>query len=206
MSHLLFLIFHREGIAVNDDSSEGGTVLTKRERLKNHWQRNKKIYIAAGIGVAVGLGVGMATTKYVQYVRVVGKHERFGVRLISAIRAKNLYYNGKNPIFPDSTSPGRQAIQRAAGQQDVAGTRVLSFLSKVDASTTIGDTYQTVQTTHTGRRGSPGYKTECIETGDNARTQLALAKKMGISPTLLSAHLNGKFPDVNGLHFRRIPA
>jgi hypothetical protein len=53
-------------------------------------------------------------------------------------------------------------------------------------------------------RGHPGYIIQCLETGETFPSQVQAANVMNIPETLLSAHLRGKFPDVDGLHFERL--
>lgn len=54
------------------------------------------------------------------------------------------------------------------------------------------------------RQGPPSWVVRCKETGDVFTSQIQAARAMGITPSLLSGHLNGKFPDVHDLHFERI--
>jgi len=53
-------------------------------------------------------------------------------------------------------------------------------------------------------RGHPGYLVRCLETGITFATQADAAKSVGASPQNMSSHLNGRFSDVYGLHFKRI--
>jgi hypothetical protein len=53
-------------------------------------------------------------------------------------------------------------------------------------------------------RGAPGFITRCIETEQEWRTQTQAAIAAGTSPANMSAHLNGKFPDIFGLHYERV--
>lgn len=53
-------------------------------------------------------------------------------------------------------------------------------------------------------RGHPGWPVRNIETKRNFLSQVEAAKYFDVSESVLSGHLNGKFPDVNGLHFERI--
>jgi len=55
-------------------------------------------------------------------------------------------------------------------------------------------------------RGHPGYPIRCMETGDIFPSQDKAALAFGVYPSLLSGHLNGKFPDVHGWHFERLSA
>jgi len=63
-----------------------------------------------------------------------------------------------------------------------------------------------VQTIHNGSRGNPGFLTRSVEYGLTFDTQGEAARAFNVSPSILSSHLNGKIPDVDGLHFERIVA
>jgi hypothetical protein len=53
-------------------------------------------------------------------------------------------------------------------------------------------------------RGHPGYPVRNLESKHVSLSQQEAADYFGISRQLLSGHLNGKFPDVDGLHFERV--
>jgi hypothetical protein len=72
--------------------------------------------------------------------------------------------------------------------------RPLSFFSPTEIVTTI----------HTGNRGHSGFRTRNIEHNIVFDTQADAARAFNISPANLSSHLNGKFEDVDGLHFERV--
>jgi len=74
--------------------------------------------------------------------------------------------------------------------------RPFSFFSKQmnDVTTVI----------HRGGTGSPSFVVECIETGEGWLSQHGAALAKGVSDAVMSGHLTGKLPDVNGLHYRRI--
>ena len=59
---------------------------------------------------------------------------------------------------------------------------------------------------HQGHRGHPGFRTKNLDTGRVYPTQYQAAKAHGVSPSLMSGHLNGKFPDIDGMHFDRVYA
>jgi hypothetical protein len=61
-----------------------------------------------------------------------------------------------------------------------------------------------VTTIHTGDRGNPGFLTRNIDYDLLFPTQGSAARAFGISPSILSSHLNGKIDSVDGLHFERI--
>lgn len=63
---------------------------------------------------------------------------------------------------------------------------------------------QIVTVVKADRQGPPSWIVECLETGEKAFSQRAMAHLKGISPTELSNHLNGRTSDVNGLHFKRL--
>lgn len=54
------------------------------------------------------------------------------------------------------------------------------------------------------RQGPPSWVVRCIETGGIFTSQNAAASELGLSPSHLSAHLNGMREHVNNLHFERI--
>lgn len=94
---------------------------------------------------------------------------------------------------------GRHA--RIQGVLDTAENSVfvrpLSILSN-------GMTNNVVNVIERGGRGHPGYIVQCLETGETFASQVQAANKMNIPEVLLSAHLRGKFPDVDGFHFERL--
>lgn len=53
-------------------------------------------------------------------------------------------------------------------------------------------------------RGHPGWPVRNIETKRIFFSQKEAAEVFGIPENVLSGHLNGKFPDVDGLHFERV--
>ena len=54
------------------------------------------------------------------------------------------------------------------------------------------------------RRGHPGWVTRCVETGEVYASQARAAACNNISPSRMSAHLNGQASHANGLHFERL--
>lgn len=72
----------------------------------------------------------------------------------------------------------------------------LSFFSK--------QTNTITTTVNRGGGGSPSYIVECLSTGEAFLSQRQAAIAKGISESILSGHLNGKFEDADGLLFRRI--
>jgi len=60
-------------------------------------------------------------------------------------------------------------------------------------------------TVHRGSSGPPSYIIVCDELPNVSwLSQRSAAIDTGVSETILSKHLSGKLPDVDGLHFRRI--
>jgi len=59
-------------------------------------------------------------------------------------------------------------------------------------------------TVHRGGTGSPGYVVEDVNTGEAWLSQRQASFATGVPETVLSGHLNGKFPDADGRQFRRI--
>lgn len=53
-------------------------------------------------------------------------------------------------------------------------------------------------------RGHPGWPVRNVETKQVYLTQGAAAKAAGVTESLMSAHINGKFPDIDGLHYERV--
>lgn len=53
-------------------------------------------------------------------------------------------------------------------------------------------------------RGHPGYITRWVEEGIDYETQGLAASEQGVDPTVMSRHIRGILPDVNGQHFERI--
>lgn len=94
-------IFLTKDTKLNNTISEGAVVLSRRERLKEHWQRNKKVYIGVGIGVAglaVGFGVGFKLAKYINAKKLAE------VAASSAVLVSNTTaINGSNNVVKNVT-------------------------------------------------------------------------------------------------------
>jgi hypothetical protein len=92
---------------------------------------------------------------------------------------------------------GRYAAVRGATDESVqVHVRPLAFLS---------NQHNTVVTEiHRGGTGAPSYIVRCIDTGETwlSQRQAAIAHK--IPGSELSAHLNGKFPEINGHQYERL--
>jgi hypothetical protein len=54
------------------------------------------------------------------------------------------------------------------------------------------------------QKGHPGWPIRCIETGKKWLTQGSAAKDLGVSESVMSGHIQGKLPDIYGLHFERM--
>lgn len=55
-------------------------------------------------------------------------------------------------------------------------------------------------------RGHPGYITRWIEEMIDYETQGLAAQEHKVHPTVMSKHIRGIFPDINGQHFERVAA
>lgn len=53
-------------------------------------------------------------------------------------------------------------------------------------------------------RGHPGWPVQNLETKRLFLSQKEAADAIGVPESLMSAHVRGKFPDVDGLHFERV--
>lgn len=53
-------------------------------------------------------------------------------------------------------------------------------------------------------RGHPGYMIRCIETLEEFSSQDKAAFNENVSSMIMSLHIRGKIPDVNGLYFERV--
>lgn len=74
--------------------------------------------------------------------------------------------------------------------------RPLAFLSKQNTAV--------VTVIEREGRGHPGYLVRCLETNDIYPSQTAAAKALDIPPSVITDHINGKFPDAHGFHIERI--
>lgn len=54
------------------------------------------------------------------------------------------------------------------------------------------------------RQGAPSYIVECIETGEKFMSQNDLAKRLGVSPKIVSDYFAGKNDSIRKMTFRRI--
>lgn len=101
------------------------------------------------------------------------------------------------PVLQGGAEP---ILQGGVGELDVVQPRVfsLNFFSHNSGNS------HTVATIHKGTKGHPGFLTRHVESGTVFENQSAAAKAFDVYPSLLSGHLNGKFPDVDGHHFERV--
>lgn len=87
-------------------------------------------------------------------------------------------------------------MSRANAQGGLSNTASLIFKNK--------QIINTITVLERDGRGHPGYPVRNLETKHIEPSQFAMANYFGIPEGLLSGHLNGKFPDVDGLHFERV--
>lgn len=74
-----------------------------------------------------------------------------------------------------------------------------TFLGKV----VIKDSVLWIQT-YTRWNGPPSWVIRCVENDDIFTSQADAARRMGLSASRLSSHLNGKTEHVKGYHFKRV--
>jgi hypothetical protein len=88
----------------------------------------------------------------------------------------------------------------ASDGPDVATMRSFSFnfLSRQNASGNV-----TTVMSREGR-GHPGYITRWLEQKIDYETQGLAAQEHGVHPTVMSRHIQGILPDINGQHFERV--
>lgn len=55
-----------------------------------------------------------------------------------------------------------------------------------------------------GGRGHPGWPVQNLETKRVFFSQQQAADAFGIPKSVMSGHIRGKFPDIDGLHFQRV--
>lgn len=94
-----------------------------------------------------------------------------------------------------------------AGGVGVAAGVVVTLALKSDIKVTgiiIGKNNTLNQTTLLVRRGHPGNVIRCIQTGEVFASQGRAAEAMGISPSNLSQHLNGKYAHAGGYTFENL--
>lgn len=91
-------------------------------------------------------------------------------------------------------------LQTGADGSDVATMRSFSFnfLSRQTESGNL-----TTNISKEGR-GHPGYITRWLEEMIDYETQGQAAYEHGIKPSVMSLHINGRIPDINGQHFIRL--
>lgn len=92
-------------------------------------------------------------------------------------------------------------LQRGADGPDVATMRSLCF----NFFSNQKDSGNVTATILREGRGHPGYITRWLEEMIDYETQGLAAKEHGVSSSVMSGHLQGKLPDVNGQHFVRVP-
>lgn len=87
------------------------------------------------------------------------------------------------------------------GAQNVAK---LERLVNLENSVVNGDINVISNITQLVRRGHPGFRIRCIETGEEFASIRRAAELLDISRTALREHLNGIRPDVKGLTFENL--
>lgn len=91
---------------------------------------------------------------------------------------------------------GRGSMGGATGRGSVANTASFIFRNKQNIKITT--------VLEREGRGHPGWPVQNTETKQVFFSQKQAADAFDIPRQTLSAHLNGKFPDVDGLHFERV--
>ena len=89
-------------------------------------------------------------------------------------------------------------LQTGADGSDVTTMRSLSFnfLAKESGNVTT--------TISRDGRGHPGYITRWLEGMTDYETQGLAAQEHGVKPSIMSLHIQGRIPDINGDHFSRV--
>ena len=59
----------------------------------------------------------------------------------------------------------------------------------------------TIVSNYLNGRGYVAKAVKCLETGDEFSSQIEAAIAYNVSPANFSKHMNGKLPDIHGLHF-----
>lgn len=99
-------------------------------------------------------------------------------------------------LLSESKEPGKVAVNSTARSFS------FNFLTKDSGNQkTRNNIYATI---HNGNKGSSGFITRSLDTGQLFETQKAAAEAFEIPQSILSSHLNGKFDDAIGYHFERI--
>jgi hypothetical protein len=88
----------------------------------------------------------------------------------------------------------------------IAGTLAVTSGSKAVQLSPLSFAYKStlVQTAVLTRRGHPGFVVKCNETGELFASIQRAAELMNISRPNLSAHLNGRLPQVSGYTFTKL--
>ena len=97
------------------------------------------------------------------------------------------------PRVPESSVP------RVLDGPTTVTARPLSFFSTRQTTNVVNVIERT-------GRGHPGYIVHCVETQELFPSQYEAARQLNTSPSIVSGHLNGKLPDVNGVHLERVAA
>lgn len=97
-------------------------------------------------------------------------------------------------IMRSTIAQGGMGVANAQG--GFANTASFSFKNK--------QTINVINVLEREGRGHPGYPVMCIEDKLVYLSQKAASEAYNFAEGLLSGHLNGKFPDVDGRHFMRV--
>lgn len=99
--------------------------------------------------------------------------------------------------YPDVLRASESSVPRVLdGPAKVTVTPLSLFSNRM--------TNNTVTVIKRDGRGHPGYPVMDLDTGDFWFTQGESARALNAWPSVVSGHLNGKLPDVNGHHLARV--
>ena len=98
------------------------------------------------------------------------------------------------------------AIMRSTVLQRGAGVGILhSEVTNTASPFSFGNKQSiNIITVLESQKGHPGWPVRCVETGQKWLSQGAAAKELGVSEGLMSGHVQGKIPDIFGLHIERM--
>jgi hypothetical protein len=152
----------------------------KIEKIINHVKEHKVEYILGGItlGSAIFTGIKMRDRH-----AVVGNAASDGPD-VATMRSPS----GKAHINGHTDS----------GKAHINGHTIFSFMGKNSNNKSI------VNVIEREGRGHPGYIVRCLENEIGYLSQKLACDDLDINYKHMSDHLNGRRPDINGLHFERI--
>lgn len=120
------------------------------------------------------------------------------------VRDHKVFYTslGSGVVFAGITYVIMRSIAAQGGaSEDNAQGGLINTASLIFKST---QTVNVVTVLDREGRGHPGYPVRNLETKRVFLSQKDAAEAFKIPEGLLSGHINGKFPDVDGLHFERV--